>query len=143
MNHKSDAMVELALTAIRLYFRMRKMGRGLGAVSAEGAGVWGTLRELCREGPKTVPALARARPVSRQYMQRVVDGLQADGLVRLQKNPAHKRSPLIVPTEKGRLRYEGLEKRIKAALSKRAERMTDSDLSAGLTALKKLAAILG
>ena len=52
-------------------------------------------------GPKTVPQLAAMRPVSRQYVQRLVDELAAEGLVEKRPNAAHRRSPAIALTAPG------------------------------------------
>jgi DNA-binding MarR family transcriptional regulator len=55
-----------------------------------------------RSGPVTVPQIARQRCTSRQNIQVLVDRLEADGRIRLERNPAHKRSALVCLTEKGR-----------------------------------------
>ena len=52
-------------------------------------------------GPTPVPKLAAMRPVSRQYVQRLVDGLEAEGLVEKRPNAAHRRSPAIALTPAG------------------------------------------
>ena len=52
-------------------------------------------------GEQTVPQLARARPVSRQFMQTLVNKLLDEGLVDYIENPAHKRSRLVRLTQKG------------------------------------------
>jgi DNA-binding MarR family transcriptional regulator len=57
---------------------------------------------LARQGAETVPAMARMRSVSRQHIQTLVDGLAAQGLVELQDNPAHKRSPLVDLSDGGK-----------------------------------------
>ena len=60
------------------------------------------LEFLSRNPPSTVPAMARARGVTRQHIQPIVNELQADGLVEAEPNPAHKRSPLFALTADGR-----------------------------------------
>lgn len=59
------------------------------------AGQRGVMESLLREGPQTVPALARSRPVSRQHIQMLVNALTEAGWVEAQPNPAHRRSALI------------------------------------------------
>ena len=59
------------------------------------------LRGLARLGPQTVPALARSRGVTRQHIQVQVNALHEQGLVALDENPAHKRSPLARLTKRG------------------------------------------
>ena len=57
---------------------------------------------LARSGPQTVSQMARRRSQSRQRFQPLVDALMTDGLLQAMPNPAHKQSPLIVLTARGR-----------------------------------------
>jgi DNA-binding MarR family transcriptional regulator len=59
------------------------------------------LEFLARHGPSTVPDIARARGVSRQHIQTIVNGLLDRMLVETARNPAHRRSPLIALTGGG------------------------------------------
>ena len=61
----------------------------------------GVLRDATTEPLRTVPEIAALRPVSRHYVQKVVNALIAGGLVKLIENPRHKRSKLVMPTEHG------------------------------------------
>lgn len=56
---------------------------------------------VSRFGPLTVPQIARQRCTSRQNIQILVDRLEADGRVKLEGNPAHKRSALVCLTQQG------------------------------------------
>jgi DNA-binding MarR family transcriptional regulator len=71
----------------------------------------GVLRDLDRLGPQTVPQMARARAVSRQHIQTLVDQLAAEGHVEFVQNPAHKRSHLIRLTRKGKELVEAMNRR--------------------------------
>ena len=64
------------------------------------------LELLLRAGPSAVPAMARAQGVTRQHVQLQVDALLKADFVRREPNPAHKRSPLITLTDKGRALIE-------------------------------------
>lgn len=66
------------------------------------AGRRGVLRGIANTGPLTVPQMARARPVSRQHLQSLVNPLAEEGYVKFIENPAHKRSHLVALTEKGK-----------------------------------------
>lgn len=57
-----------------------------------------TLRKLRQA---TVPGLARKREVSRQYVQVTMNALAKRGLVDFRDNPDHKRSRLLVLTDRG------------------------------------------
>ena len=47
------------------------------------------LVELATQGPRTVPEMARARPVSQQHIQTLVNALLRRALVTLAENPPH------------------------------------------------------
>ena len=68
----------------------------------------GVLRHVMSAGPKTVPEIAAWRATSRQFIQRIVDKLAADGLVSLEDNPQHKRSRRVTITAQGRARVEAM-----------------------------------
>jgi len=61
---------------------------------------WQVLSVLS-ENPLTVPAAARRLGVSRQAVQRIVDVLRAEELLRAEINPAHAASPLFSLTPAG------------------------------------------
>ena len=86
----------------------------------------GVLRNLAANGAMTVPQIAALRPVSRQFVQRVVNALEADGLVARRPNPAHRRSPLVAPTDAGRTTLERYAQR-EAPLLEAARRALRSD----------------
>lgn len=61
---------------------------------------WQVLEVLETAG-LTVPQIASKLQVSRQNVQRIVNGLVADELTALQKNPAHKSSSIVKITPAG------------------------------------------
>lgn len=69
------------------------------------------LEFLLRNGPTTVPGIARARHVTRQHIQIGVNALLAGGLIERRANPAHARSPLLSLTEAGRQLMETMQGR--------------------------------
>lgn len=62
----------------------------------------GVLRRLLQIGPQTVPQMAQAKHVSRQYIQKIVNQLAQAGYVTFTENEAHKRSSLVQLTDQGR-----------------------------------------
>lgn len=76
------------------------------------------LESLHRDGPTSVPALARARPVSRQHIQVLVNALLAEGLVETTPNPGHRRSPLVALTRAGAKRFSEMRARERRALAR-------------------------
>ena len=96
------------------------------------------LERLARGGPQTVPDMARARNVSRQHIQKIVDGLGEAGLIDLKANPAHKRSPLIVLSADGRKLFKIIEKREAAILTSIGKDLEGHDMAAATATLRAL-----
>lgn len=88
--------------AVALFHRLHLMAEEVYQQGELSVGRRGVLRSLDRFEPQSVPQMARARPVSRQYIQTLVNKLVVDGYVELAENPAHKRSPLVRLTSKGK-----------------------------------------
>jgi len=99
--HGSDALAALVDETILLDQRMQWVAERIYGEDGKRGTRRGLLRGLVRYGAQTVPALARARSVTRQNVQPVVDALVADGLAELAPNPRHSRSPLVVATSRG------------------------------------------
>jgi DNA-binding MarR family transcriptional regulator len=117
---------------IALYHRLRWLSEQVYRVEARSTARRGILRGVVRYGPQTVPALAKARSVSRQHVQEVVDSLLDLGMVVLQANPAHKRSPLVCATSRGEALVKELDEidaGVLGAVSS-AVSMRDMDLTA-------------
>jgi DNA-binding MarR family transcriptional regulator len=57
---------------------------------------------LMRHGATTVPEVAVDQGVSRQFVQMVCNGLEAQGVVAFSENPRHRRSKLVAMTASGR-----------------------------------------
>ena len=86
---------------IALFHRLLWVAEQIYGAAGRSTARRGILRGLARYGPQTVPTLARARFVSRQHVQTVVDALAAERLVARRDNPRHARSRLVVITERG------------------------------------------
>lgn len=87
---------------VRFYLRLSALAakmHGEGPLSGPRRTV---LVSLHRSGPRTVAQMARDREQSRQRFQPLVNALIADGLLQAVPNAAHKQSPLIALTAKGR-----------------------------------------
>src|SRR5215467_8953227 len=94
-----DDVIDQTVGLFHLLHTLAAQLHGAGELTA---GRRGILRGLDRLGPQTVPQMARARPVSRQYVQLLVNDLEAEGLVELLENAAHKRSRLVRLTARGK-----------------------------------------
>ena len=102
----------------------------------------GVLRDLQRNGAQTVSQMARARPVSRQFIQHLVDALVEQGLVEVIPNPAHARAHLVRLTAAGldvTARMEEVEAR---AYRQLARHLDGEDLDRVAATLEKLRSLL-
>jgi DNA-binding MarR family transcriptional regulator len=84
-----------------LFHRLRATAESLHGRDGVSAGSRGVLMSLARDGPHTVPQMARSRPTSRQHIQTLVNRLIEAGLATTLPNPAHTRSGLVALTPRG------------------------------------------
>jgi DNA-binding MarR family transcriptional regulator len=103
---------------VALFYRLRVVAEQIHRQGETSGPKRGLLKSLDRFGPQTVPQLARSRPVSRQYIQTIVNQLIVGGHVRFSENPAHKRSPLVQLTESGKELLEAMARREEELLSR-------------------------
>ncbi len=94
----------------RLWNRLVEAAEALHAREPVTPGMRAVLEFLLASGPTSVPALARARHVTRQHIQVLANGLRELGLLAASENPAHRRSSLLALTPAG----ERLIRRMKA-----------------------------
>jgi len=125
---------------IALYRWLAWIAEELYGSDARGAARRWTLRRLHRDGPKTVPALARIRAVRRQTLQPIIDQLAAEYLVTLAPNPAHARSPLVILTERGVAMVARLDRVDVAVLRAVGRGLAPRDLAITASTLRTLRA---
>lgn len=125
---------------IALYRWLAWIAEELYGSDARGAARRWTLRRLHRDGPKTVPALARIRAVRRQTLQPIIDQLAAEHLVTLAPNPAHARSPLVTLTERGVAMVARLDRVDVAVLRAVGRGLAPRDLAITASTLRTLRA---
>ena len=105
------ALESLIYEATALFHRAHAVAEQIHGQGRFTAGKRGVLRGLDLSGPQTVPQMARIRPVSRQYIQMLVNGLADEGHVEFNPNPAHKRSRLVRLTPQGKAFLEAMYRR--------------------------------
>ena len=110
----AEDVLELSVAVIEFYFRIEAITQATAGFATAG-GEWGVLRMLAKDGPQTVPDMARSRPVSRQHCQTICNALEKQGLVEFADNPKHKKSKLVRVTKKGRDRFQSMRKQFLAA----------------------------
>jgi DNA-binding MarR family transcriptional regulator len=92
---------DLIEEVIRTFRQLRVVSAEIHGGGLPIPGQRGVLMQLSRE-MQTVPAMARERGVSRQNIQKMIDGFLARGLVVQVDNDAHRRSKFVRLTSKGK-----------------------------------------
>lgn len=122
------AAARLIRTIRRGFRAMARAGDRLHADLGVTAAMRVVLEMLDEEGPMTVPAMARARGLSRQHFQTKVDALAARGLVEARPNPAHARSVLIALTGEGARVFGEMRRREAAVIAAATADMDETAL---------------
>jgi len=102
----------------------------------------GLLKLLDRGGTKTVPQLARARQVSRQFVQTQINRFAEKGLVEFVANPAHRRSPLVRLTGKGKEFVDAVNRRETELYENLGVDIPEGDLRNAATVLRTVRELL-
>jgi DNA-binding MarR family transcriptional regulator len=99
----TDAVTALILSVFRFNNALLRAGDQLVASLGLTSARWQVLGAIVyAERPQPVAWLARDLGANRQNVQRIVNDLEAAGLVGFETNPHHRRAQLVVLTEKGR-----------------------------------------
>ena len=123
-----------------LLVQVPRLNRLLKSLSAEEEprwtiGLWGLLRDIKIDGPRTVPQIARARRLTRQQIQKLVDDAEAKGLVGFRQNPNHKRSRIVALTLDGTALFERIDGTIRETAQEMSEDFDIRDLDPALRVL--------
>lgn len=121
-----------------LYRRaLRKVEAGE-AIEGIGVGVRAVLDLLRLNGPMTVPQMARAQALSRQFVQRMVNEAAERGFVEAVANPAHRRSSLIRLTPSGEAVIGAVIAREHALLGQVDGGLTGAEVDACMRVLSRM-----
>ncbi len=122
----------------RLSPLLTEIGAVFHATSGVSAPMRLVLERLVDGGPATVPVLADAQNSSRQHVQTIVNELLDKMLVKSIENPQHKRSKLIVATERGASVLREIRAREAPIGNKLAAELSAADAEIAAKALAKL-----
>lgn len=136
----TDAKGVVALTReVRACFnRLRALGDALHRDVGVTAAMRAVMEALFEGGEQTVPAIARAKSVSRQHIQMLVNDLVSAGLAATRQNPADRRSPLVALTRKGHGLFARMREREKSVLTQIARALKARNLGAAVATLEAL-----
>ncbi len=113
---------------VLLFHRLRVVADQIHQRGETTGGLRSIMRSLDKSGEQTVPQMARARAVSRQHVQALVNQLVEARLVELVSNPAHKRSPLARLTSLGKKTIDAMNRQEERLMSKADLGATEKEL---------------
>lgn len=137
----ADAFDEFVESLRQTFFALRAVSTEVLADLDCSAVERGILRDVEEQGPQPVPALAQARAVSRQAMQKAVDRLIERGLLAVAPNPRHRRSSLLALTAAGKKLCAESRARERRLLAGVALPISDAELRRTTRALQALGAL--
>ena len=116
-----------------------RLVEGLGLTSAR----WQMLGAIsAAERPQPVAWIARDLGANRQNVQRIVNDLANDGLVRFETNPHHRRAQLVVLTDEGRQAFEAAMRLQAPWVNRLADGVTVNEIKSAHRVMMKLLANL-
>ena len=134
-----DALTELILEVFRVNGGLIAAGDRLVADLGLTSARWQVLGAIALSpAPEPVARLARAMGLHRQGVQRIVNELEAEGIVALDDNPHHRRAKLVRLTKKGERLYREAERRQKPWARTLAKGLDPKAIGAGHALLKSL-----
>ena len=133
-----NAIETIARDIRRLFHLLKAVANALHADLGISASMRAVLESLALNGPSTVPQIARARPVTRQHIQMIVDELLKARLVELRPNPAHKRSALVALTPAGESAFATMRRREAVLLDQLAVNLDRADTAAAIRVLGRM-----
>ena len=138
MSPSTEAFEALVSQVREVFFNLRRVSERLHADFDCTAVERGVLQELDRTGPRTVPQMAQGRAVSRQAMQKTIDGLLDRRWVVTQENPYHQRSSLIALTAAGSTAFQEMHRREVALLMRGSLPVSEAELKRTTETLRAL-----
>lgn len=134
---------ELVESVRAMFFALRMVSERLLADLDCTAAERAVLQEIDQLGPQTVPALALSRGITRQAMQRTIDGLLARQRLSEEDNPRHLRSPLLSLSPVGKRLLADIRARERRLLASAELPVSEAELHRTTRALGELAAYVG
>lgn len=109
---KLNVVTDLILETFRLNGRLLAAGDALVADLGLTSARWQVLGAVSLvPTPQPVAHIARDMGLTRQAVQRLVNEMEHDGLVRFRPNPHHQRARLVILTARGKAVYDAAMKR--------------------------------
>src|SRR4051795_8784864 len=101
-----EQLTDLIIETFRLNGRLLAAGDGLVADLGLTSARWQIMGAIALSPvPLPVASIARNMGLARQTVQKLVNEMESDGLLRFAPNPHHRRAQLVLFTDQGRAAY--------------------------------------
>jgi len=137
---KTEKMVALTRAVRAAFNRLKALSDDLHGDVQITTAMRAVMETLSEAGAQTVPQIARAKGVTRQHIQLLADALVKAGLAAVKDNPAHRRSPLIALTDKGKRAFAKMQAREAPIVEEMAWEFEAQELDRATAVLERLAA---
>ena len=137
------AFSDLNVETFRLNGRLLLAGDRLTKALALTSARWQVMGALRNAGKITVSHIARNMGLQRQSVQRTVDLLEREGLVKLVANPRHRRARLVALTPKGATIIRRVVRLQAEWANEIADGIEAREIVAAVATMRKLRARLG
>ena len=128
MNTQTETLTQMIREVRTCFNLLRTLSEKLNADLGIQPSMRAIMESLSRNVPRTVPDLAQERGTSRQHVQKVINGLLDQDLVRSEENPEHKRSVLYLLTPKGEQVFTEIRQREAAPMRSLSESLSQADI---------------
>jgi DNA-binding MarR family transcriptional regulator len=136
---RQAAVTDLILETFRLNGRLLASGDALVADLGLTSARWQVLGAIAlSQASLPVAHIARNMGLTRQAVQRLVNEMEADGLVRLAPNPHHQRARLVLLTAPGRTAYEAAMQRQAPWAGSLADRLSVKEIETAVSVLRNI-----
>ena len=138
-NSKENTLTALVLAVFRVNGLLTEWGDDLCRPHGLSSARWQVLGAISlAQHAQNVPQIAAAMGMTRQGVQKQINLLIENGLVRAIPNPANKRSPLFELTAQGEHAYQTLQQSWQRRAKKLSEQLTTGELSTASQVLSVL-----
>lgn len=142
VNNAPDSAFNILINENGLLFnRLKLVAEQVHQQGEMSGGRRAVLRMLDEAGAQTVPQISRARSVSRQHVQALINELAAEGFVEFQENPAHKRSPFVRLSTLGQQAVNAMNRREQQLHKKINLALPETELLAAARTLRAVRAV--
>ncbi|CAE6888514.1 MarR family winged helix-turn-helix transcriptional regulator [Paraburkholderia domus] len=134
-----ETLTSFILDFFRLNSRLLIAGDRLVAELGLTSARWQILGAItAAQQPQPVAWIARDLSANRQNVQRIVNDLEEDGLVRFEVNPHHRRAQLVVLTDKGSQAFDAAMRLQAAWVNRLSDGLSVEDIEAAHSVMTKL-----